>query len=92
MCSFQISLLRYLLQMPRAMDRITWKLFNSSIIIKQSSICIRYAFSANTLISMASYQKDDIENLLWPLGVGLWPYLEGREDKRMESLNVIIEG
>jgi len=66
--------------MPRAMDRITWKLFNSSIIIKQSSICIKYAFSANTPISMASYQKDGIENLLWPMEVGLWPYLEGKEN------------
>lgn len=74
--------------MARAMDRITWKSFNSSI-IKQSSICIIYVFSANTPISIASYQKDGIENLLWSLGMGPWPYLEGKENKRMEKVKCL---
>lgn len=41
---------------------------------------------------MASYQKDGIENLLWPMGVGLWPYLEGKENKKMEKVKCYNRG
>lgn len=46
---FQPSLRKqecYLLQVSRAMDRIMWELFNSSIIIIQNRIYIKYAFSS----------------------------------------------
>lgn len=48
-------------------------------------------FLPTTPISMASYQKDGFENLLWSLGMGLWPYLEGKrkKKKRMEKVKML---
>lgn len=40
--------------MSRAMNRMVWKLFNSSIIIKQSRVYVKCSYFANSPISVAS--------------------------------------